>query len=112
MYTPDKWTLIKVNGDTPHYRIFGSWYGGYAGADEWRLNSGVESVKEKGNFYVFEGTSGSIYKCHKEAYGISVYGMSAASNIVNKSGGTMTILHEQPNIMSIDWSCKNFSTDE
>jgi hypothetical protein len=111
-YNPDKWMLVKVNGQTPHYRIFGSWYGGFAGADEWRLNSGVESVREEGNFYIFEGTSGSTYSCHKEAYGASSFGMSVVLNYEKKSQGTMTIIHEQPDIMSIDWSCKSFSTDE
>ena len=38
-YTPDRWTLIKVVSKDGEilYKVFGNWYGGYGGSDEWRL---------------------------------------------------------------------------
>jgi hypothetical protein len=68
-YYPDGWTIVKVEGSDPHYRVFGSWSGGYLDGDSWRLNSGItRCIKEQGN-YIFEGTSGSIYICHEAGYG-------------------------------------------
>ena len=34
-YYPDLWVVLKVTQDTGEvwYRVFASWYGGYAGAD-------------------------------------------------------------------------------
>ena len=64
MYTPDKWLLIKVNGENPHYRVFASWYGGYLGSDSWRMNSGITKVTENNDSYLFEGESGSRSEEH------------------------------------------------
>lgn len=82
MYTPDKWLVVKINGESPHYRVFGSWYGGYLNGDSWRMNSGITKVTEEGDYYLFEGSSGSVYKCHKNAHGISGYGMGVLSNMI------------------------------
>lgn len=82
MYTPDKWLLIKVNGENPHYRVFASWYGGYLGSDSWRMNSGITKVTENNDSYLFEGESGSIYSCHKKSHGISGYGSSVLNRMI------------------------------
>lgn len=76
MYNPDKWCILKITGDDPHYRVFGSWYGGYLDSDSWRMNSGIVEVKEDDVWYYFYGHSGSCYKCHKDGYGASNYGYS------------------------------------
>jgi hypothetical protein len=34
---------------------------------------------------LFEGFSGSIYKCFKERYGMHMYGSSVLNDIINKS---------------------------
>ncbi len=70
MYTPDEWCLIKLDGKSPHYRVFGSWRGGYLDGDYWRMNSGITKIEEEDDFYIFHGSSGSFYKCHKKGYGI------------------------------------------
>ena len=82
MYTPDLWLVIKINGTDPHYRLFGSWYGGYMGSDEWRMNSGIKSVTEDENFYYVHGASGSTYNCHKKSKGISGYGSSVLNALI------------------------------
>ncbi len=93
-YQPDKWMLIKITGKDPHYRVFGSWYGGYAGADEWRMNSGITQLIEEDDHYLFIGSSGSTYACHKDMYGANVYGMSVAQNYEKKLEPNFQILDE------------------
>lgn len=103
-YVPDRWMLVKITGEDPHYRVFGSWFGGYLGSDSWRLNSGIVSVIEEDDSYVFKGYSGSVYRCYKEAYGSHSYGYGVAKNLVEKSGGHMEIISEMPDIMEMEWS--------
>lgn len=104
MYIPDGWRLIEITGTDPHYRIFASWSGGYLGGDRWRLNSGILSVEEDSEFYYFYGYSRSIYKCHKESYGISnAYGIGVLANLIENSGGKMHIIEDCPDVMNMDW---------
>ena len=66
---PDAWTILKFSGtgisEGPMYKVLAGWYGGYLGADSWRLNSGISSVDDDGDCYLFHGHSGSVYQCHK-----------------------------------------------
>jgi hypothetical protein len=93
-YQPDKWMLIKITGTDPHYRVFGSWYGGYVGADEWRMNSGITQLIEEDDHYLFIGSSGSTYACHKDMYGANVYGMGVARTYEKKMEPNFIILDE------------------
>lgn len=73
-YNPDKWVIVELK--TPKetlYKILASWYGGYTGSDSWKLSSGIKSVTETKHGYEFRNHSGSIYNCHKEEYGMSMY---------------------------------------
>lgn len=82
MEKPDKWLLIK----TPNcYKVFATWHGSYLGCDSWRINSGIESVTEDGDFFLFKGFSGSVYQCHKRSYGTTAYGYSVITPIIEKS---------------------------
>lgn len=70
MYQPDNWVILKVQPDeytAPFYRVLAGWSGGYLDGDSWRLNSGIDEIKEDGDYYLFIGASGSTYKCHKNA---------------------------------------------
>jgi len=74
-YTPDRWVVVEINS-AKHGRIrkvLASWYGGYAGSDSWRMNSGIEQVIDQGDYYDVVGSSGSVYKCYKGAEGMSGY---------------------------------------
>lgn len=76
-YTPEVWVMLEIK--TPEvtlYKILAGWYGGFAGGDSWKLNSGCKSVEVDGDFFLFHGHSGSVYRCHKEAYRTS--GMTAS----------------------------------
>jgi len=101
VYHPDKWLLIKIGGTDPHYRVFGSWSGGYLGSDEWRMNSGIVRVEEDDEYYYFYGHSGSQYKCAKGMYGANVYGWGVVQGYVD--GDRLTIMDEPDNIMEMDW---------
>ncbi len=108
-YTPDKWVVVKITGkDTsPVHKVFACWYGGYLGSDSWKLNSGITKATLEGNVYYFEGSSGSVYECHKDIYGTNFYGGSVLSGLiekVEKSGGMMEILAEETNWLEIDYA--------
>ena len=68
LYEPEEWVLVQIAEDS--VKVFGSWRGGYVSGDNWRMNSGIENVKEEDDYYLFEGYSGSVYVCWKKNYGI------------------------------------------
>jgi hypothetical protein len=93
-YNPDKWMLVKIDSNKPHYRVFGSWVGGYLGSDSWRMNSGINSMIEEDDHYLFIGSSGSTYACHKDMYGATSYGMSVALEYKEQMHPSFIILDE------------------
>lgn len=73
-YVPDRWILLKHTIKDKHaYRVFGTWLGGYVTGDSWRMNSGIKKIEKEGPFYLFYGNSGSVYRCHENAVGTSMY---------------------------------------
>lgn len=106
-YTPNEWVLIKIGGDTPHYKVFGAWRGGYTTGDSWRMNSGVTSVKKEGNYFIFNGKSGSVYRCHKDAYGIkSPYANTILSKYESKFKNKFKLFMKLPDVIKINWIIK------
>lgn len=93
-YNPDKWMIMKVTSGDPHYRVFGSWSGGYTTGDSWRMNSGIEKVEETENTYRFIGSSGSVYECVKGMYGVTAYGYGIASNMVEQQPDMLAFVDE------------------
>jgi hypothetical protein len=111
-YFPDRWIVVKIKRkETPViYKIFACWYGGYTSSNNWRLNSGITKVTLDGDVYTFEGSSGSVYECHKDAWGTSGYGLGVLNGIIegaNKDGVTMDILLEDINLLDIDYEEQN-----
>jgi hypothetical protein len=106
-YTPDRWVAIKiVTTNEVLYKIFASWYGGYLGSDSWNLNRGITTVRDMENSYAFDGSSGSVYECHKNAYGYNRYGGSVLHNMIDKAkenGVTIEILPENTNWLEINY---------
>ena len=74
-YNPDLWVILKmvVDGEVQH-RVLASWYGGYAGSDSWRMNSGITRAEQVEDAFLFHGQTGSTYVCSK---GSGAYGMSS-----------------------------------
>lgn len=104
-YTPDFWSVIKVKSDDPHYRVFGSWAGSYLTGASWRMNSGIVRVEQDENPEIlnFIGSSGSVYKCHKNMYGFHYYGQSVYQNYDDKNPDKMEVMPEETNWFDIDW---------
>ena len=93
-YNPDRWMIIKIGGDIPHYKLFGSWIGGYVQGDSWRMNSGIVDVIEEDDYYGFIGKSGTTYACYKDNYGATSYGLQVAQEYHKKLGDNFVILDE------------------
>ena len=105
MYTPDKWVIIKINGTDPHYRVFASWYGGYMDSDKWRMNSGITKVTEDGEHYLFEGSSGSVYKCHKHDWGMSGYGSRVLDSYIKRSPDlNIELVDKDTNVLELEYT--------
>jgi len=107
-YRPDKWLVVKITGkDTPPvHKVFACWYGGYLGSDSWKLNSGITKATLEGNIYSFEGSSGSVYECHKDSYGTNGYGADVLSNMIARAvinGVTIELMPENTNWMEINY---------
>jgi hypothetical protein len=104
-YNPNRWLMVRLSNDGKvHYRVFATWAGGYLDADEWKLNSGVTQLKETETHYLFEGSSGSVYKCGKKSYGSTGYGFGVLNSLITKSldqGTVIDILPEKTDFTSI-----------
>mgnify|MGYP003350565345 CR=1 FL=1 len=110
MYTPDRWVVVKITGYNDHpkpiYKVFACWYGGFAGSDSWKLNSGITKATLEGYVYSFEGSSGSVYECHDGDYGTNFYGMTVLDSLIERSkehGITVEILPEDTNWLEINY---------
>lgn len=88
-YTPDRWVVVEikpVDGETIR-KILAGWNGGYLGADEWRMSSGISEVKDDGDYYTITNHSGSVYTCYKNRIGMT--GLSASIfNRLSKNSDT------------------------
>ena len=107
-YIPDKWVVVKISRDNVEtiYKVFACWYGGWAGSDSWKLNSGITKAIFGGEVYSFEGSSGSVYECHKNLYGTNMYGQGVLNNMITnaaKSGVTIEIMPEDTNWLELKY---------
>ena len=107
-YTPDRWVVVRItDADSPPiHKVFACWFGGYAGSDSWKLNSGITRAYEDGHCFMFDGSSGSTYACHKASYGTNMYGHGVLQNMIakaEKNGIIMEILPEVTNWLEINY---------
>ncbi len=97
---PDRWVILEmsVNPDESVRKVLAGWYGGYLGSDSWKLSSGIINETEDEHNYEFINVSGSIYRCRKNAYGMSglmceMYN-SWLDNVKSIEGASIKIVEE------------------
>jgi hypothetical protein len=86
-YEPHRWVIVKItldNGDILN-KVLGSWYGGYAGSDNWRFSSGITKVEDEDLCYLVHNQSGSIYTCYKSLEGMSNYTTNVYNQLVEEA---------------------------
>jgi hypothetical protein len=93
-YYPHNWVLLKINTETPFYKVLAGWRGGYLDGDSWRLNSGITSTKKSGEYYDFHGSSGNIYSCHPNNYRLSSITSGAYNQLKEKFGDKIELVEE------------------
>jgi hypothetical protein len=87
-YTPDRWMVLRIHTATEVlYKVFAAWSGGYTGSDSWKLNSGITRATFADPYWEFDGSSGSVYRCHQDAYGTNGYGGAVLSNLISQAKG-------------------------
>ena len=97
MYTCDNWVVIFMNGGDPHYRLLVGTSGGYTTGDSWRMNSGITKVDEDDHYYYFYGSSGSCYKCNKEAYCLRMNNAHVWAQLQKIYGDKVEMMDEDTN---------------
>jgi hypothetical protein len=72
-YIPDAWVILRIKTSDGEKidKVLAGWYGGFAGKDHWKLNSGITKIEvetgsvESPDVYHIHGYSGSVYVCHE-----------------------------------------------
>lgn len=96
-HIPDKWVILEIPAG---YKLFATWTGNYLDGDSWRINSGIQNIEQDDDNYYFKGYSGSIYQCHKKAYGTaSSYGKGVLDKILDQAEGQAILMGDMD-----DWS--------
>ena len=105
MYNPDNWVVIK----TPQcYKVLAGWYGNFTAPDEWRLNSGITNCTESEDSYFFTGSSGSVYRCSKLAYGLRTNNAYIFDNFQKKLGEKhFELMPEDTNWLEMNWGLES-----
>lgn len=103
VYAPDNWVVIKIKSDDPHYRVLAGWSGGYLHGTSWKLNSGITSVTVDGNVFAFAGSSGSVYNCHKDAYGLRMNNAYIWNQLQDRYGDKVELMSEETDWLKTDW---------
>jgi hypothetical protein len=103
IYTPHNWVVIHFNGPDPHYKVLGGWSGSYLDSDHWRLNSGITRVEEDGDYFNFIGHSGSVYRCHKDFYGLRTNNAYVWNRLKDIHQDLVELLPEETDWIKTDW---------
>jgi hypothetical protein len=92
-YTPDVWVVLEIQGTSGVIcKILAGWYGGFTAGNSWKLSSGIEKIEQDDDFYVMPNTSGSIYHCHRNNYGMSGYTNNIYLSLKQELGDRVRVL--------------------
>ncbi len=111
MILVDNWVVIRMTRQpwqiTPaplYYRLLVGWYSSYLSGDAWQMNSGIVSAEQDGDYFLFHGVSGSLYKTHKERYGLRRNNDYIYSNLVDTWGQeAVSIMPENTDWVNLKW---------
>ncbi len=70
-HTPNRWAIVERDG---WLSVFAMWSGGYLDGDSWRLSTRIMVIENEEDHWLFKTKSGTTYKCHKSAQGVTGYG--------------------------------------
>jgi len=102
-YIPDSWVVLKiVNEDETLYKVLAGWSGGYLDGDSWRMNSGITKATIGGNHAVFEGASGSRYRCHRDGYRLTMATSGVYNQLKEKFGDAVELMPEATDWMDVE----------
>ena len=104
-YKPDTWVVVKIHGDDPHYRVLGGWSSGYLDGDSWRMNSGIIGHEFDSGYWHFKGSSGSIYKCYVDDYGLRMSNAHVWEALKKRHGDKVSLVPDQAWVKK-DWDWK------
>lgn len=82
MNYPDAWRFILIDNNL--VKLFRSFDGGFAIAEEWALNSGCTKIIPVDDYYQIHGISGSIYTIRKEQGRLNSYTSGVYRGILKK----------------------------
>jgi hypothetical protein len=103
-YYPDSWVVLKLqNEGETLYKVLGGWSGGYLDGDSWRMNSGIVRVEEKSKHWEFFGSSGSVYKCYRKGYRLTMATSGIYNELKEKFVDKVEMMPEDTNWMEIEW---------
>lgn len=105
-YKPDNWVVLKIKDgklDSGWYKVLAGWSGGYLDGDSWRMNSGVAEVTEDGDYLLFHGYTGSVYRCHKKSYGLRMNNAGVFNQLKSNEGfkDQITLMDEDTNWLEL-----------
>jgi len=103
-YYPDNWVVLKIQQENETlYKVLAGWSGGYLDGDSWRMNSGIVDVEEDEDFWKFYGSSGSVYKCPRESYRLSMATSSVYNKLEKHFSHIVELMPEDTNWREVKW---------
>lgn len=106
-YTPDRWIMLKItHSGHSTYKILAGWGGSYLYGQSWKLNSGCTKVEQEGDYFLFSGYSGSVYRCHKNGYGTTSYTAQILNSFMDdavEANAQIEVMSEETNWMEIPY---------
>jgi hypothetical protein len=85
------------------YKVLGGWASSYVNGSSWRLNSGIVKAELNDDHYTFTGSSGSVYVCHKDSYGLRMSTVETWLNMKKTFPDQVEMLDDQ-NWLERDWN--------
>ena len=100
MNRPDTWVIVKITSKEypPVYKVLAGWYGGYAGANSWKMSSGITVIEERDSDTIAVNASGSEYVVNGQPHlsGMCANVLHSYSEQLKQIGATMEIFEGFP----------------